>query len=94
MSDGWRTTRNRRAAAGLCILCGQRPPRSGLQACAICAAQHRSFCKAWRRRRRPRQPDAVLPAVLPAVTVVHVAGYVPPKGSIAYHFVGRVYSAV
>lgn len=36
-----REVRLKRSQQGLCIICGLRPPKSGLKSCSVCRKQHR-----------------------------------------------------
>lgn len=103
LCEGCRVVDHTRAAAryqrareqGLCTNCYQ--PAGDRAVCLACASKqhtwkkHQRSADAHQRQMAPRSTTSRATQPRQAIAhVTHVAGYVPPKGSIAQQFLGRV----
>lgn len=73
-------------ARGICKRCTTRPATQGT-CCADCYVIVQQEARDYNRRRRERRRPRPVAQPWPAK---HVAGYLPPRGSIAWQFLGRV----
>lgn len=72
-------------------LCRRCQKAGSFPYCRTCAAARRAINRRYKVNRRARNQaliQAMASSVVPRVTVI--AGYVPPKGSIALQFLGNV----
>lgn len=58
-----RERQEKRAAAGLCIMCGRKPPRAGYKMCPECQAKTRNRQNRYNWETGKRQPQVLLDGV-------------------------------